>query len=518
MRKLFIATLVGLLFAQTASAQWLEIKPEEVELTFTGIAEWDNNVFNTSEDAPGRARDFLFRVGPKIRLRRTQGDLSYDVQYETLWESFANQTAPSVFDHYAFGRAAWQVGPRTTLFATDRFALTRSLNRGGFLVDPAAPDAVATTEIEVARQRIKRNIATLGVTHAFTPRLEGSGSLDYLIFQRSAANSFDNTTLSGTGQLLYALSENDRVGGGMGVTWQTFDGTATQNGSNTFFYRWFATWIHVFDPTMTLSVSGGPTLIDSDTRGSRPTTGLAQQFPFRNTETGGVRFIDSNTCPTNDSDTPVEAETCDVFPTEFQGQAAQIVRSAPLRQIDLVDDGDDFGSTVTFFGSIEFVKNWETWRTILGYRRTDSSASGLGQSTVLDAITGQLIWEPDRNWDLRFVTQFTSRTSATNQTANAIGLGDPVTNFTLLAAGGVPVTVFGTASPSTSLVLASSDQFTDVRDVRVFLNVQRKIGRDFEFFGRLTYIYQDGDIGGRSRTFDKFGAFFGFRYRFAMDV
>jgi hypothetical protein len=512
MRKLFVAILV-LCFAPTAFGQLLEIKPDEVELTLSGTAEYDDNIFNTPIDQDGQARDWVFRVGPKIRLWRGRGDLTYDLQYETRWESFADQTAPSAFDHYVLARAGLQLGPRTTVGFTDRFISTRSLNRSSFLVDPTAPDAVPVTDVEVARRRIKRNVMALNAQHSLTPRLTGTGLVTFSVFQNDRSEFFDSGTLSGTGNLIYALSEKDRVGGGMGVTWQSFNGTDTQNGSDTFFYRWFASWIHVFDPSMTLSVSGGPVVIDSQTRGDRPTQAAVPAFPFRNTETSGIRFLDSTTCPTNDSGTPVAGENCGLFPTEITGTTASAFRGAS-RIVELVDDGQEFGSNITFFGSIEFVKNWKDWRTSFSYVRTDAGSSGVGQSTVLDALTAQLVWNPDRNWTVRLLAQATMRQAATDQVANGVGLGPPV-NLLLPAVGGFFVTP---ASPSTSLVLVESDAFTDITTYQTSMEVRRNIGRSFQVFGRVTYFYQDADLGTTSRTIDNFRTLFGFRYQFALHV
>ena len=495
MRNHILVTLVAVWIAAGVAGA------EQIDIGLFGTLEYDNNVFNRQDDL---VNDVVFRTGLDAGLRRTRRDVTYELRYSPRFEQFVDNSAISDWDHNGLATLGWRVGPRTTLAFRDHFFLTNSLNRAAVLDEGPELDTGPSSDLEVDRQQIIQNASSLSVNHLLTPRLEGTGRLDYSIFRSDQEGSFDSQTTSGIGQLLYALNANNRVGGGTGVTLQSFDDTPTQDGSDTLFYRVFGSWVHAFDPSMTLRVNAGPTWIDADQSGRLRQSALVVRFPFRDTEGGGLRLIDASTCPTDDG-VPVLAPECGLFSTQISGADAFVIRRTGTI-VFRDDEGAEFGQRMTLFAEIEFVKRWDKWRTVLRYLRTDSTSSGVGQSTVLDVLTAQLIWTPDRYWSLFLVGQYSNRQSATEQVANAVGLAN--TPLTLLDGTIVPAAV------STSLRSAASDNFIDVQQLRFELRAERRVWERGTLFARALYLQQESGGTQQVSSFDNFRVLFGFRWRF----
>ena len=499
MRHTIAVALAALLLAASAAPA------EEIDFGWFGTVEYDDNIFNAQDNEED---DLIFRTGPVLGVRRTQGDVTYEGRYELRWESFLDQTGLDAFDHTALGKARWQITPRTYVSVQDRFLLTRSLNRSTFLVDPGAPTEVPVTDIEVARQRIKQNTAALTLGHQITPRLSATGNLSHYLFRTNADNRVDNNSLTGGGDLIYTLTERDQVGGGSSVTWQDYEASDTFPGSNTYIYRIFGIWYHTFDPTLSLRLRAGPSWYDTD-ESSQPTSVVERQFPFENTGSG-LRTYNSATCPTDNGFPYFNAEICDLFPGEVQGAPAQFIRNLPLVLLPVVDEGEQAGSQLTYYASVELSKRWEQWEASLSYLRDASTSSGLGQSTILDAVTGQLIWSPSPLWEVRMVGQWTNRTSATDQLAVVAGLGAPEVLLIATPAGIFPVP----ASRTINGRLIESDDFIDVQTYQAVLRIKRRIGRRSEVYTRFVYLNQDFDSDAGTRKFDNFRVLFGFRWMF----
>jgi hypothetical protein len=495
MRKIIAIAAFAVLLAPAAGA-------EEVRLGIFGSVEYDDNLFN-SEDNP--IDDISIRTGPILGLRRSQGNFVYDLRYEPRFEHFVDGTADDAWDHSAFGRATWQITQRTSIEATNRFLITRSLNRAGFIADPAAPDLGPTTEIEVGRQRITRNLSTVGLEHIFTPRLTGRANFSYDIFRTNREDRFDSDVMSGSVSGEYVLRAQDRVGAGGGITYQNFMETDTQPGRETFFYRLFATWFHSFDPSFTLSVQGGPTFVDSSQTSDTPTTATVQAFPFETTEGGGLRFIDSSTCPTTDDGQPFLADRCGLFGTEVTGMAAANARNA-FRMVSQADGDTDAGLRTTIFANIELQKRWEHFRALARFRRSDSTSSGVGQSTVLNTLDGRVFWEPTERWQFMVGGSWNMRESATDETANGIGLGPPVPVLLSLAP---PVTAL--ASPSVNLRVVESDSFVDVTTWTARFTARRYFGKQSMLFIRYLYVNQSFDGATTQREFENHRILLGVR-------
>lgn len=501
MRSRSLAAVVALLLGAPGAGA------EELVLGIAASAEYDSNIFNASDDEED---DVILRAGPLLELRRRRGDLTYQVNYEPRFENFVDQDGLNAWDHNAFGWINWRIGPRTNLRVSDRFILTRSLNRSFFAFDPDPldPTDLPITDVEVTRQRTKTNTASLALSHSFTPRVSSTLDVGYTIFESDQENSFDGETLRGTLSGLYTLDSRNQVGGGFGVTRQSFDDTSTQAGGSSIFYRSFATWVHSFSPTFTLTVQAGPTYIDGDASGGAVRLALVDPFPFRNTSGGNLRLIDASTCPTVDDGSPYLSDDCGLLPTEITGADADAVRNAPEVLVRLVDTGEDIGEDdITLFANIRLIKRWERWRLIGRYTRSDSQSSGVSQSSIVDALSVQVTWDPSPLWSAEWGASFTNRESATEQTISVVGLAS---GFVFLP----PSATVVPGAASANLRLLEVDDALEVKTYSTTLRVTRRLARRLEVFGRFNYLKQDLDTQTTSREFDVFRVLLGLRWRF----
>jgi hypothetical protein len=194
-----------------------------------------------------------------------------------------------------------------------------------------------------------------------------------------------------------------------------------------------------------------------------------------------------------------------VIPQAFRS-AARGTRSL----VFLDDDPDDSNFDLTIFAEIELVKRWETWRTRFKYSRSDSASSGAGQSTVLDVVIGQIIWDPSPVWSVSLTGSWSLRQQVDAQTSTVVGLGPP-SAVALVIPGDIFVTQ---ASPATSLRFAEQEGLGDVMTYQASLRVKRRFGKRTEVFGQLTYLRQDYDQDEGRDEFDNFRALLGARWMF----
>jgi len=519
-----IAPLVLLVTAAPRS-----VGAEELQLGWATSFEYDDNIFSTDEDAETQdeEEDVVFRTGPLVELRREQGDFTYRAEYALRWESFIDETGLDAFDHNADVRGTWRLGPRTRIEFEERFLITRSLNRSfGFGDQAIVDDSLLEDDpdFEADRQRLKRNTANLSLIHQITPRLEGRLSLTHTLFRSNEDTTLDVDTISGLGTLSYALNARNRVGFGIGATQQSFEGAGGTE-SDTRFFRLFGTWSHVFDPTMTLSLQAGPTLVSPDDNESLLFGTQVRAFPSRTTSSGGLRFVDPSTCPTVDDETmqPFDSSRCGLFPTEIvdtpdDNDFFDFVQSAEVPVLPVNEGDEEAEDNLTFFADVSLVKQWESWDARLSFRRSESSSSGQGGSTILNSFTAQANWEPSRRWTVNFTGRYNTRQSSTDTLQTVVGLAPGEfcqlpTGIVFLDPGNCPVGVPSLpASRSVNLRRLESDDTFDSETLIGKVRILRELGRRTRAFLTLTYTKQDREDINSSRSFDNFRAMIGVRW------
>jgi len=480
--------LLGALLLPGASAAL------DVDLALRGSAEYDTNVRRT--DGPGKTDDFIFRITPLIRVLEDRGKLRWNIDYRMPYEAAVKTNRVNGLRYFLTASGEFFVTERTRIYATDQFSKSDALSRNG-----GGEGDVVT--IGSFRQDVWRNRATLGVSHAFTPRLVGRTSVTHRYFDTDLLNRSRTNVISGSGNMTYALSTRHRFGGGATATYQAFDenNAGTRPASQGFFLNMFASWVWTIDETTTLNISGGPTYIDTQ-QDAPPFVATVSTIP---SASGGVVF-DFNSCSSNGaaSGNPVLSGCSTLVqladPDEATNAGTQTVSFASPADNPGAIDANDWN----FFAQASLSKRWSpAHSSYLSYSRTDSTSSGLG-SSVLDLIDLSHSWHISERWSTRFRASFTHRESATPQTQTELevqGLG----TLCLNAAGNpAPCTVASTQTGGTFLTSRTVNNNIDTIRWGLGASVDYRITRQLSAGVRYKFNSQDSRRGSAG-SFSDFG-------------
>ena len=480
-----IAIVLGLLLLPAL------VSADELELGLGGSVEYDSNVFRSKND---RVQDAIFRILPGASLYRDRGDFLYRLSYAAPFEQGVETSDDiSDFDHVATLDSSWIYQEATEFYFTDRFRYDRSVTRRFTEEDEVA-------DVSNRRARVLTNSATLGMEHALSPRTTSGLSFSHSLFDTKQRDRQDHQTFDLTTDVTYDLSTRNQVGTGVSFTFQDFEQAGGIPESQTYYYNAFGSWIFRFDETTSFSISAGPTLIQIDEQ-AFPST---QTVDTRPTVKGSAFDFDS--CgtvqdPLGPGTVPVlgGCDLLDVTPP-FAGPLTTSVGfapgAAPPGQEDL---------TLTAFGRALLSRRWTpSLVSALSYRRQQSAASGLGGSTILDAVTASTDWEIDRWWDASIRFDFSHRDS----------IGKSTQTFLIIEEGPDGEAIARQTAPG--LTFARVKDSIDTDNIGVAARLGRQIGRRADASLRLSYNRQFSQSGtrGSASDYDVFLAIFGVRYRF----
>jgi hypothetical protein len=554
-------------------------------------AEYDNNVFNNSNNP---VDDVIFRIGPRIRFRDERENLDYNFSYRVPYSRGIETRQNAGFDQYFTGGFSYSLGPRTRLVVNDRLAWVQANREIQSVDDPDVP------QVNTNDERILRNNFTAGLDHTFGTRLSGSMNFASSMFQSDARDRRDVQTYAGGFNLNYGVNSKHRIGGGAHVTYQDFGSLPERPGSQTTIYRISASWLYRIDDTLTFSIRGGPTWIDTVQDGAAPivlnTNGAdtnpgglgGNPFLFDVVAADGIANnvpVDTNGDGNSDvreDGILIPAGSLVVSPFEACGQLVDTGTDviAPLPACDpgrftvipagtaaapnptndaIIDNilGTDFNdplgfeaftfvdtdgngfpntptsqdtSTFTYFGTASLEKRWtRAITTGLSYRRSESGASGVGGSTILDNISARLNWRLSQVWQVSLRADWTQRESVapTTQTWRVATDTPTTTDFTAggtratVGSGTVPdlATMFSipTAAPGVDTgqrVFRVLTQEINTRRWQIAAVATRKLSRRLDARFRLAYNQQTSDSGtrGSSSDFDNVTAILGITY------
>jgi hypothetical protein len=536
------------LFTFSTAAQAVDL-----DLSATGSSGFDNNVFRTDKREKD---DVSFRFGPTIRLRNADRTLSYNISYNPVYEKFVTYDEADDLSHFAAAAAEYQFNDKTAFSFLERFSKTQSMNRGALVPeqDAAGDDIQDVPDSEVRRDDIFRNQASLSMTHNFGPRTTGSLGVEHSYFNSDRKNTAENFSLATTGNLDYAVTARDRIGGGAGFTWQQYEEVTGQPESDTFIYRLFASWVHNFGDDTELMVQVGPALINTNQKKSSGST--VDVYPHfvvtGDTDVAGaysnlglnvpgdVKDLDGNLL---DPDTLVSAgsvlvpedTTClmGMVEGEFVFSASNCGFNVVIDSVgtyaatatDVIgagevalgfldgDDGSSDDTRLTVFGEVTLTHHWlPELESSVSYSRSDYTASSLGSSTIADRVTIVNIWTPARRWDFRIRGDWLQRKSANeiSQTFQAIDGDDTLS--------GLPVGPCGACIESIvmseGLVARKFDDSIDTTYWSVSGRAAYRVSRRGTISLRVTYQHQDTNRAASTTnsTFENVLAIVGFRY------
>jgi hypothetical protein len=231
----------------------------DLNLSADTSTQYDNNVFRSENN---EENDVSFRFGPTVRVSDEESKFSYSLQYNPVYEVFIDHSDLNDLSHFASGNLSYAFSDRTSLAIAESFSATQSVNTGAFNdTNTDGNDNLLNPDAESARDDIYQNSVSLSLRHNFSPRMIGQ-----LVFANDyydSANSGASRGLSyqGTSSLTYALNARNRVGGGGGVTYQTFEETLGNPGSDTLTYQIFGSWVRTFGESTELSIRAGPAFL-----------------------------------------------------------------------------------------------------------------------------------------------------------------------------------------------------------------------------------------------------------------
>src|SRR5215472_9404680 len=221
---------------------------------------WESNVNNV----PNGESDFSARVGPEVRLRESQGDLTYDFHYVPTYQAYSRFASLDDWDQLVNANVNYRLGLNTVLTVRDLFDYApAAANFLQQLTNPAGVPLGTTVVNAIGHYNVLVNTASLELDHTFSELWSGRVTASNFYWDPRVTNGITTSTTSGSGDLTYYITPNDAIGGSLGATAQQFGSNSFQNAATNYYYNASAIWNHTFSPTWSLRMSAGPTYVQS---------------------------------------------------------------------------------------------------------------------------------------------------------------------------------------------------------------------------------------------------------------
>ena len=457
--------------------------------------EFDDNVFSSSSE---EFEDVIYRARPRVRVEDEDGSFQYTFSYQPSFEAFARADGISNWEHSVRWTGEWRLSPRTNLTFDNRF--DRLTNAGRFNETSTEADGQPAVDEVFGRRRFKRNAASLLLEHELRPNHFVSLDAEHYYQDFGSGSLGTVEAVTGGVRYSYTISATDRLGLGVSYTNQEFEDFGFQEDSETDFYYIFGTWDHQFDPTLSMSLSAGPSFVNTDSPRNFPTTFENQPLNPVLSDGTGFRLVDLGSCDIENG-TPILSGCAPTGPTLSDLQVATIPRVTLPFQGQQSDPDD---TDVTFFANGSLTKRWGLWTTTLGYRRQASSSSQFGTSTVSDTVRLSALWVPSPRWRVNLVGLYFHREQSSDAEILVTALGP--------SGLGAP---FDGSAEAVGVIAIETDSGIDLDQWQAHAVVDYRWNRRLTLFARFFYLEEEenGDIRA-DRDIEKFRAFFGVRYTF----
>lgn len=500
MRVRVVAALVAL-FAAAPLARAAEFVPGWVVETT-----WDSNVLRADTDQPQDA-DYSLRTGPDVRFREKQGDLQYDIAYRPRYEAFLETSGVNEFDQFLDAQGKWQIDRESELQMFNSFAYTSSLSAISETV-PSGPSTVAV--VSPTRQRITINTGNLAYTRRLGPLWEVSARFFSQLYEYQERFEPDSLANSGSIQFTRGITPRLITGFGGQIQRQDFDAVIDGGqGSGTTFYQGFGVLSYDFSPTWRVTANAGPAWSVPDDPDSQ-----IQALSYQVAQFNGVpAAVNPNTCARRADGVPIFNPTvrngggCGPAVYRLAGQPFAFIQpgQAQAPRVSLIDvpfQGEFSSGSLSFFGRLSLFKDWRLWKASLSLERNASTSSGVGGSTVLTSLDGNLRWTPTRVWTIDFNGVVTQQTAANDTREQFVALLSDstivpdLTGVVLPGGGTVDLIADPVGVPFEVTSGGKIDNAIDILTYRVELLAERRIGRNLRLNGRVSYWHQEskGDL------------------------
>jgi hypothetical protein len=359
----------------------------DVELGTELGGEYDDNVFSTGGDPQS---DVLGRFGPRLRVLDEGGAFTWEVVYRPVYRVYNRFGELDGWDQDVLAGASWRIGPQTKLSVSDRYLDYSNFSQ--VLTEELLPDGSIDTGVDFGRQSLKQNTASVGLEHQLERRhllgLNASRT-----DSRFVSDFRNKTVVTGAGaNYYYVFDETDRAGFAAGATRQTIEGTFGGDDIETDYYNLSILWLHHFDPTMSLNLSVGPTLVEQDPTRFPALIEDQAQFPLVPSPSGGPALTEFASCPRLGDGTVFFGEGCAPLALPAGVRFQPTFTDLPvLGETELDND------SLTYFASISLDKSWRQFYLRLNYTR-DASTTTQVAGVVRDVFTGVLSYRPSDHW------------------------------------------------------------------------------------------------------------------------
>lgn len=485
MRRGALAALL-LLLARGAAAT-------DVELRLESVMQYDDNVLSSATD---KLSDTSLRLTPQLRILDETGDLNWEIRYAPRYRYFIDLDEFNGWDQDAYGKLKWKINERTTLTLSDWYTDYASFDR--LLTEQVQQNGTIDTGFDLGQQRSQQNNLEGSLFHNLTRRSSLELSVSRYDTDYELPETSDTWVTSGTLSYLYDWDPTDRVGVLVRATQQTVESLATDRPDlDTNYYNVSLQWMHLFDPTWTLSASVGPTWVDADLAPIPDTIRNVLVFPtLQGPGFAGPLLFAS--CPVIDGLT-LFATSCQPIPPVLFSDLSFLAERGDLPE---VGSHSNSASDLTYFATVSLVKQWVNYSLTLRYLRDASNTSQVS-GVIRDVISATATWDPTEPWRVSLSAFYELREqSATGRNSQVVL--EPVT------AGGFP----GVARAS-GFRLVEVKRNTSANRIFVSLYAQYDMTRSTSLFGTVFWSREQLTVDVLPvRVTDRFGVWLGVRYTF----
>lgn len=383
----------------------------ELDLGWDTRMVWDSNPLRTVDD---EEPDFSVYGGPNLGLRERSRALDYVLNYRLRYEQYFDLASVNGFEHFANGQATWRIDPRSQLSFSESFSRTRGLGANFVEPVPGIDPVDVAGELQIRRSPTVRSLTRATYTRQLSPLWSFESSVDGQLYDYEDELRQDVLSLRGSSQLTRSLSRRLLVGFGGALTRQQFDDTSRSLESGTTIVEAYGLLTYLISPSLTLSLAGGPAWSEPDSEGDEsvaPRHGVGQDaarvtrlinpalcgLPAPGVVPAGT--VSFRSCQTQAGfyDLDGSGPNLPVFlPSALVPGAYAIDRNElSFDAVDVLGDAEEPDGGLTYFGRVALVKSWRTVEGELSYRRSASTSSGIG-STTLDVASAVLKWQPSR--------------------------------------------------------------------------------------------------------------------------
>jgi hypothetical protein len=547
------SSIVAVLFLMSPTLAW----GATVGIRTQSALEYDSNVARTSRGSEG---DLIFRTIQRISFTDRGDGYGYSLRYALPYSVSMRTDVINNVDHHGGGTFDFKLGPKTNLAANSAFSISHGTSP--ITNETALEDGTSVLQVVNRGEQITNFNANLSLNHAFTSRMNGNFNFAYRLYDSTQRNRREVNSIAGATGLNYAVNSKSRVGLGVNFSYQDFADLPGQPGSTTLTTRVFASWVYRFDDSLSFSIRAGPTLISTHQRGADPVVEFPSSFVFNELEkdtvfpAGSLTFEDAGglfrngdalnipagsllinpveACPDaelpppneNDRQLPCGAQSVIVNNGDPLNTAGiDAVKGSGSTELIFVDrDGDGFpdtpGSasdqTLTIFGSANLTKRWSPLvHSGIGYRRTQSDASGLAGSAILDAVNAFVRWRISPRLNATLRADWTQRQSVAPNLQTTL-LVNGSTDAALLAVPLLPTVAEIADTAGGNRVFREVSNRVDTQRWGVASWIERTVTPNLDANLRVSFNRQSSRSGsaGSTTDFNEFSVIFGFTYTF----